>query len=151
MSIRDFFSQSALKQSAIEFLKNKADFKTLSSKYKKAFRGILVPRDKLHQHQPLKIYKSPFDMSKVDKPANREKEATLLVSDGFHSLPCVFSEECMLDFEDSYPSCIKIHEVTNMLVCVPDFEIILHSSFEDPQNVVDHKFFAQGNANRYGQ
>lgn len=42
MSVRDFFSNSVLKQSALEFLKNRANFQSLPSKYKRPFRGIFV-------------------------------------------------------------------------------------------------------------
>lgn len=39
MSVKEFFAFSVLKQSVIEFLKNKGDFNALGSKYKKPFRG----------------------------------------------------------------------------------------------------------------
>ena len=42
MSVRDFFSNSVLKQSALEFLKNRANFQSLPSKYKRPFRGIFI-------------------------------------------------------------------------------------------------------------
>ena len=41
MSVKDFFAFSVLKQSVIEFLKNKADFESLHLKHKKPFRGLI--------------------------------------------------------------------------------------------------------------
>lgn len=151
MSIRDFFSHSVLRQSALEYLKNKADFPSLQNKYKKAFRGVLLPRDRLLSSKKNNTrYKGPLNTSGLESSTNLNNEARLLVSDGFNSLPCSFSEECILDFEDTYPTCIKIHEVTNMLVCILDFTILLHTNFEDPANIVDHGFFVQGGAARGG-
>jgi hypothetical protein len=151
MSIRDFFSNSFLKQSALEFLKCKADFNNLASKHKKAFRGVLLPRDGIFSKKYQKTYKGPLDVSDLESSVNPNQQARLIVSDGYNSVPCTFSEDCIEDFEDNYPSCIKIHEVTNMLVCILDFKIICHSSFEDPRNVVDHGFFVQGSGGQGSQ
>ena len=50
MSIKEFFAFSVLKQSVIEFLKNKAEYSTLGSKYKKAFRGQIFKADGEHNN-----------------------------------------------------------------------------------------------------
>ena len=42
MSIKEFFAFSIIKPQVIEFLKNKGDFESLGSKYKKPFRGHIV-------------------------------------------------------------------------------------------------------------
>ena len=39
MSVKEFFAFSVLKQTVIEFLKNKGDFSNLGDKYKKHFRA----------------------------------------------------------------------------------------------------------------
>ena len=39
MSVKEFFAFANVKQTVIEFLKNKADFETLPDKNKKAFRA----------------------------------------------------------------------------------------------------------------
>ena len=41
MSVKDFYSSSVLKQTALDFLKCKADFSQLGYKHKKPFRGLL--------------------------------------------------------------------------------------------------------------
>ena len=45
MSIKEFFAFSVLKQTVIEYLKNKSDFNTLGIKYKKPFRGHIQISD----------------------------------------------------------------------------------------------------------
>ena len=39
MSVKEFFAFANIKQTVIEFLKNKADFETLPDKNKKTFRA----------------------------------------------------------------------------------------------------------------
>jgi len=39
MSVKEFFAFPVLKQTVIEFLKNKGDFESLGQKYKKHFRA----------------------------------------------------------------------------------------------------------------
>lgn len=51
---------------------------------------------------------------------------------------CVFTEECVEDFEDKYPSCFNLN--TNMdskLVSVSSFDIALETQFSEPSNVID--------------
>lgn len=49
MSLKEFFAFPVLKQSIIEFLRNKGDFAGLPDKYKKPFKGQInyehVPTD----------------------------------------------------------------------------------------------------------
>ena len=39
MSVKEFFAFANIKQTVIEYLKNKADFENLHEKYKKPFRA----------------------------------------------------------------------------------------------------------------
>jgi hypothetical protein len=41
MSVKEFFAFANIKQSVVEFLKNKGDFDQLPAKYKKPFRALI--------------------------------------------------------------------------------------------------------------
>lgn len=41
MIIKEFFAFATIKQTVIEFLKNRGDFETLASKHKKPFRALI--------------------------------------------------------------------------------------------------------------
>jgi hypothetical protein len=51
MSVKDFFAFSNIKQTVIEFLKNRSDFETLPSRNKKPFRGHI---NRYHQNPATK-------------------------------------------------------------------------------------------------
>jgi len=103
MSIKDFFTIAVLKNSAIEFLKNRAEFDTLSFKYKKPFRGQVLPTDVHSKYTPT-------------APGFR-------ISDGSNTIQCTYSDECLRRFEDTYPSCVKITDLNNLVVCVQQFKM----------------------------
>lgn len=41
MIIKEFFAFATIKQTVIEFLKNRGDFETLHTKHKKPFRALI--------------------------------------------------------------------------------------------------------------
>ena len=51
------------------------------------------------------------------------------VSDGFHSVRCVFSDLCRKLFEHTYPESVNIAQIVNMLICVQAFRVELRVPF----------------------
>lgn len=49
------------------------------------------------------------------------------MSDGQFSIKCTFSDKCVRDFSDIYPSSLKVHNLSKMLVCVESFSLLLCS------------------------
>ena len=50
MSVKEFFAYANIKQTVVEFLKNKSDFELLPQKHKKPFRAH-INKHSLHQQQ----------------------------------------------------------------------------------------------------
>jgi hypothetical protein len=48
MSVKEFFAYANIKQTVVEFMKNKGDFETLHQKHKKPFRAHINK----HANQP---------------------------------------------------------------------------------------------------
>lgn len=66
---------------------------------------------------------------------------TYYVSDGFHQIKCVFSDICMANFEEMYPSCIKLKDIVNMMICVYDYELQLVTPFKHKSNIIDSHYY----------
>jgi len=125
MSVKEFFAFGSIKQTVVEFLKVRADFNLLDRKFKKSFRAHINKHSSLQQasaSHPLNNQTNFLD----------QKDDQLLdyfVSDGFHSVKCVFSDTCRQLFESTYPESVKISSIINMLVCVPNFRIELRAPY----------------------
>ena len=109
MSVKDFFAFSNIKQTVIEFLKNRSNFETLPSRNKKPFRGHI---NRYHQG-PATKEQEPQIISGTNDPYS-----DYFVSDGFNSIKCHFSDLCKESFDRMYPSSIKIYNIVNMLICI---------------------------------
>ena len=146
MSVKEFFAFSVLKQSVIEFLKNKGDFDALGQKYKKPFRGHIKceTKDKPN-HQNAKIeYVGPYGKIRPFELPNSNSakiDSEYYISDGFHQIKCQFSEECIKKFESKYPSSITFESIINMLVCVYDYKLILETPFKNRNSIIDSAFY----------
>ena len=107
MSLKEFFNQAILKPTVVDFLRNRGDFRTLGAKCKKPFRG--------------QLQRSPDD--------------EVLMSDGYQAIHCQFSPKCRAEFEDRYPSSIKIDELDGTLVCVNAFSLQLEHQLHSGSDV----------------
>lgn len=59
----------------------------------------------------------------------------LTISDGFHSIKVNFTQECLEEMEDVYPSCITVQNLDYRLICVKDYEVELIVPFNDIENI----------------
>jgi hypothetical protein len=109
MSVKEFFAFANIKQTVIEFLKNRSDFETLPAKSKKPFRGHIN-----RYHQP-----TTANLNNNSDPLPTDNQySDYFVSDGFNSIKCHFSEVCKETFGKMYPQSIKIYNIVNMLICI---------------------------------
>lgn len=95
MSVREFFAFSVLKQSVIEFLKNKGDFDALGHKHKKPFRGHIKceKREKPNLINEKIQYLGPFgEIKPFENLDKNSADLDYFISDGFHQIKCQFSE-----------------------------------------------------------
>lgn len=124
MSVKEFFAFANIKQTVIEYLKNKSDYETLSDKYKKPFRAHI------NKHQGGIQGGGGLDMITTELQQHQMQTsstsyADYFVSDGFHSIKCQFSEVCRESFERAYPTSIRIFNIVNMLICVQSYFVEL--------------------------
>lgn len=94
MSVKEFFAFANIKQTVIEFLKNRSDFETLSAKNKKPFRGHINRHLMAPANSPAK---------EVAESEANDPYSDYFVSDGFNSIKCHFSEVCKETFGRMYP------------------------------------------------
>lgn len=109
MSVKDFFAFANIKQTVVEFLKNRSDFESLPARNKKPFRGHI----NRHFLQP----STTPGKSELEVISN-DPYCDYFVSDGFNSIKCHFSEVCKETFGKMYPQSIKIYNIVNMLICI---------------------------------
>ena len=148
MSVKEFFAFSVLKQSVIEFLKNKGDFDALGQKYKKPFRGHIKveTREKSNLQNEKIQYVGPFGNLRPFQSENSNKatsDTEYYISDGFHQIKCQFSKNCIDKFQSKYPGSIQIENIVNMLVCVYDYTLILETPFKNRNSIIDSEFYKQ--------
>ena len=103
MSVKEFFAHPTIKNKVIEFLKAKGDFEYLHQKHKRPFRAYIT-----------------------------EVDGDFYVSDDYSQIKCSFSNACKEKFEHRYPSSINVYKVTNMLVCLQEYQLIIKNSSNDP-------------------
>ena len=118
MSVKEFFAFSSIKPTVLEFLRSRADFPALERKFKKPFRAYI------NKHSSVQ--------GQRNAPANQVDDDQLLdffVSDGFHSIKCLFSERCKERFGEVYPGSVKIASIVNMLICVQSFRVEMRAPF----------------------
>ena len=96
MSVKDFFAFANIKQTVIEFLKNKSDFESLCAKHKKPFRGHI----NRHLQAPTA---TPGKDTDHHEPPSTDPYSDYFVSDGFNSIKCHFSDLCKEAFGKMYP------------------------------------------------
>jgi hypothetical protein len=116
MSVKDFFAFANIKQTVIEFLKNRSDFESLPARHKKPFRGH-INRYNL----------GPNTKDQEPQIATNDPYSDYFVSDGFNSIKCHFSELCKESFDRMYPSSIKIYNIVNMLICIQSYSMVLRN------------------------
>lgn len=88
MSVKEFFAFASIKQTVLEFLKVRADFNTLDRKFKKPFRAHINKHSSLQQNNNNQTSLTAISTEKDDKLLD------YFISDGFHSVKCVFSDTC---------------------------------------------------------
>ena len=113
MSVKEFFAFSSIKPTVLEFLRSRADFDSLENKFKKPFRAYINKHSSVQQ-------------GLRSAPANQVEDDQLMdffVSDGFHSIKCLFSDRCKETFGQAYPSSVKISTILNMLICIQSFKV----------------------------
>ena len=127
MSVKDFFAFANIKQTVIEFLKNRSDFETLPARNKKPFRGHI------NRYYPQPANQSPAKEIAEQPMANSANDpySDYFVSDGFNSIKCHFTEVCKETFGRMYPSSIKIYNIVNMLICIQSYSIVLRNKDYD--------------------
>jgi hypothetical protein len=99
MSVKDFFAFANIKQTVIEFLKNRSDFETLPLRCKKPFRGHI---NRFLQQPPSTTPAKNNQVAESYSAAN-DPYSDYFVSDGFNSIKCHFSEACKERFLKMYP------------------------------------------------
>jgi hypothetical protein len=119
MSVKEFFAYANIKQTVVEFLKNKGDFESLQPKHKKPFRA--------HINKHLNTTQASTNVNMSTEAFNTSIEAStssagdFFASDGFNSIKCLFSEQCKEQFEHRYPKSLKIFNTVNMLICIQSY------------------------------
>ena len=53
------------------------------------------------------------------------------VSDDYNQIKCTFSNECKERFDQRYPASLNAYKVTNMLVCLQEYQLILKNGDTD--------------------
>ena len=120
MSVKEFFAFPSIKQSVIEFLKVRADFSALDRKFKKPFRAHINKHSTNTQGQQTEMIGGTSSV--------KDSLLDYFVSDGFHSIKCLFTEACRKQFSETYPDSVTIPSIVNMLICVQRFHLELRSS-----------------------
>ena len=83
-------------------------------------------------------YKGPFG----DVNCSNSNVECFDISDGFCQIRCEFTENCMEQFRQKYPSSITIKDIVNMLVCIYKFQIVLETPFQKDR-IIDNAFFTK--------
>jgi hypothetical protein len=96
MSVKDFFAFANIKQTVIEFLRNRSDFDSLPARNKKPFRGHI----NRHFQQPANPTPGKEE---PESSGTNDPYSDYFVSDGFNSIKCHFSELCKETFGRMYP------------------------------------------------
>lgn len=132
MSVKEFFAIPSLKLTVIEYLKNRADYETLSDRLKKPFRAHL------NKHKENNSSAKPAELV----PRDEEVEACSdwFVSDGFHSVKCSFSRACRDTFTENYPESVRIYDLVNMLICIEKCHIELRCTAQQAPGSSDDLF-----------
>ena len=120
MSVKEFFAIPSLKQTVIEYLKNRADYESLSDRFKKPFRAHL------NKHKETNSSAKPVETVHRDEEADAYSD--WFVSDGFHSVKCHFSQSCRGAFTETYPESVRIYDLVNMLICIEKCRVELRSA-----------------------
>ena len=139
MSVKEFFAFPSLKQTVIEYLKNKADYVSLENRFKKPFRAHL---NKHREHL------GPGTINPEEPPLTDESEAQAawFVSDGFHSVRCQFSKKCRAKFSETYPESVRLYNLVNMLICIERYTVELRSTAKPASQQESFDLFKRSSA-----
>ena len=78
-----------IKQTVLEYLRHRADFHALSSKYKKPIKAVMLQNHPQQMVGGVSGFKGPFGEG---KGATEREVLDLCISDFNHQIPCKFSD-----------------------------------------------------------